>query len=74
VVTDFNPEEDQIQVSVDLEASPDPDVSVIDFDDGTGASIMVDGTIVLQVTGAQGLDPSAILIRDIRLDDMAESA
>lgn len=74
VVTDFNPNEDQIQVSVDLQATPQPNITVVDFADGTGADILVDGTTVLRVTGAQGLDPDSILIRDIRLDDLAESA
>jgi hypothetical protein len=35
---------------------------------------MVDGVVVLSVTGAQGLDPAAIVIRDMDLDDYAESA
>ena len=74
VVTDFDPAQDQIQVSVDLLASPQPNITVVDFDDGSGADIVVDGTVILHVTGAQGLDPDAILIRDIRLDDIAESA
>lgn len=74
MVTDFDPSEDQIQISVDLQATPDPNVIVVDFADGTGANIVVDGTTVLRVTGAQGLDPESILIRDIRLDDLAESA
>jgi len=74
VVTDFDPAEDQIQISVDLQATPDPNVIVVDFADGTGADIVVDGTTVLRVVGAQGLDPDSILIRDIRLDDLAESA
>jgi Ca2+-binding RTX toxin-like protein len=74
VVTDFNPAEDRIQLSVDLEASPNPEVEVVDFADGTGADILVDGTVVLSISGAQGLDPNAILIRDIRLDDLAQSA
>lgn len=74
VVTDFDPNEDRIQVSVDLEASPNPDIAVVDFADGTGADIIVDGTVVLRISGAQGLDPDAILVRDIRLDDLAETA
>ena len=74
IVTDFNPVEDVIQVSVDLQATPNPNITVVDFDDGTGANIVVDGTVVLRVSGAQGLDPNSIIIRDMRLDDLAETA
>ncbi|WP_071674345.1 calcium-binding protein [Nioella nitratireducens] len=73
LVTDFDPADDLIQVSVDLEVTPDPEISVVDFEDGSGASIMVDGHVVLRVVGAQGLDPTDIMLRDIRLDDMAET-
>lgn len=73
-VADFDPSQDQIQISVDLQSTPEPSITVVDFDDGTGADIVVDGTVLLRVTGAQGLDPASILIRDIRLDDLAESA
>ena len=74
VVTDFDPAEDRVQISVDLEATPDPEIAVVDFADGTGADVVVDGTTVLRINGAQGLDPDSILVRDMRLDDLAETA
>lgn len=39
-----------------------PDVTVIDFADGTGASIALNGVVVADVTGAQGLDPLMVLL------------
>ncbi len=73
-VTDFDPSEDVIQLAIDLTATPNPSVTVVDFEDGTGADVLVNGMVVLSATGAQGLDPNEIVIRDVALDDIAESA
>jgi hypothetical protein len=39
-----------------------PDVSVTDFPDGTGASIALNGVVVADVAGAQGLDPQSVML------------
>jgi len=39
-----------------------PEVSVIDFADGTGASVALDGVVLADVTGAQGLDPGSVIL------------
>ncbi|ABD56948.1 calcium-binding protein [Jannaschia sp. CCS1] len=59
-VSDFNPTEDRIEVIFDPVESPDPTLEVHDFEDGSGADIVLDGQIILSVSGAQGLDPNMI--------------
>lgn len=59
-IADFDRSEDRIEVFFDPGASPDPQVTVVDFDDGDGAHILLDGQIVLNVVGAQGLNPDEI--------------
>lgn len=59
-VADFDPTEDRIEVIFDPEESPDPRLEVLDFADGSGADILLNGQVILSVTGAQGLDPSMI--------------
>lgn len=63
VVTDFDPERDAIEVLYDAAALPDPEIGVTDFDDGRGASITVNGEPVLHVVGAQGVQPSEVVLR-----------
>jgi len=67
-VLDFNPDEDRIEVMIDRLATPDPVIGVRDFDDGTGAHILLNGAVILSVTGAQGLDLASILIREVSLE------
>ncbi|GAB5449417.1 calcium-binding protein [Gymnodinialimonas sp.] len=62
-VTDFNPVEDRIEVIFDPQESPDPALEVIDFADGSGADIILNGEVILSVAGAQGLDPNMIDLR-----------
>lgn len=42
-----------------------PVVEVVDFPDGTGAFVRLDGVTVAAVTGAQGLLPGDILLRSV---------
>lgn len=85
VIKDFDPDHDRLVLAVPfseeqiIAAWPDTpehtaEVSVVDFEDGTGASIFVDGEIVAHVTGAQGLDPGAITLSgtDIIGPDIAQ--
>ncbi|MEX3017684.1 calcium-binding protein [Gymnodinialimonas hymeniacidonis] len=62
-VSDFNPSEDRIEVIYDPDTTPNPIIEVQDFADGSGADIMLNGQVVLSVTGAQGLDPNVIDLR-----------
>lgn len=39
-----------------------PDVTVTDFPDGSGASVAMNGVVVADVAGAQGLDPDNIIL------------
>lgn len=59
-VADFNPSEDRIEVIFDPYESPDPTLEVLDFADGSGADIILNGEVILSVAGAQGLDPNMI--------------
>lgn len=71
VIEDFDPEHDRLVLAVPftdaqiIAAWPnapehDAEVTVQDFEDGTGATIFVSGEAVAHITGAQGLDPDAI--------------
>lgn len=62
-IRDFDPEADQIEILYDPEILPDPTIEVVDFEDGTGASILMNGETLLHVVGAQGLDPSRIALQ-----------
>lgn len=73
-VTDFDPAEDVIEVMYDPETTPNPLITVTDLDDGSGASIAFNGQLILTVTGGQGLDPSAIVLRPVDFDTVAERA
>jgi Ca2+-binding RTX toxin-like protein len=73
-VTDFDPAQDVIEVMYDPDLTPDPVITVVDLPDGTGASILFNGNVILTVTGAQGLDPALIELRNVTLDPEAETA
>lgn len=64
-VTDFDPTQDRIEVLYNPEADPEPRITVEDFADGTGAHILFDGQVILDVTGGQGLDPAAITLHAV---------
>ncbi|MEM7439218.1 MAG: calcium-binding protein [Pseudomonadota bacterium] len=66
-VADFDPAEDVLSLEYtatnDADGNPVvPTVTVVDFADGSGAFIELDGVQVASVTGAQGLDPSAVVL------------
>ncbi len=63
VVSDFDPIEDRIEVLYNPSNNPNPVIEVQDFADGSGADIVLDGQVILSVSGAQGLDPSLIDLR-----------
>ncbi|WP_224816317.1 calcium-binding protein [Hasllibacter sp. MH4015] len=64
-VADFDPSQDRIEVIFDPGINPDPVVEVQDFDDGSGADILLNGEVILSVSGAQGLDPGLIDLRSV---------
>lgn len=57
---DFDPEEDVIEVVYDPEQHASPTITVEPFEDGNGGNILLDGTLVLRVAGAQNLDPNEV--------------
>lgn len=63
IVSDFDPAEDRIEVMYDPVQTPDPVITVNDFADGSGADILLNGEVVLRVSGAQGLDAAEIDLR-----------
>lgn len=64
-VNDFDPFQDRIEVIFDPDLTPNPMLEVQDFDDGSGADIILDGEVILSVIGAQGLDPNMIDLRAV---------
>jgi Ca2+-binding RTX toxin-like protein len=64
-VTDFDPATDRIEVLYDPARVSDPEIGVIDFGDGTGASITLNGEVMMRVHGAQGLDPANVDLRTL---------
>lgn len=78
VIEDFDPEHDRLVLAVPFSEAQiiaawpnapehDADVTVEDFEDGTGATILVNGEAVAHVTGAQGLDPGSIQLSGTQL-------
>ncbi len=57
---DFNAAEDKLEVDIysheGVQELDDFDINVQDFEDGSGASIYVDGIEVMRILGAQGLN------------------
>ena len=63
MVSDFDPSQDRIEVIYDPSSTPNPVIEVHDFTDGSGADIVLNGQVILSVTGAQGMDPGLIDLR-----------
>ncbi len=74
LVQDFDPTQDRIEVMYDPDVTPDPEITVLDLADGSGSAVFLEGTMVLRVSGAQGLDAAAIQLREIQIDPQAETA
>jgi hypothetical protein len=73
-VADFEPGRDVIEVIFDPDLTPDPIVTVEDFDDGNGANILFEGQLILRVSGAQGLDPALIELHEVAAQAVPEMA
>jgi hypothetical protein len=73
-VADFEPGRDVIEVMFDPDLTPDPIVTVEDFENGSGANILFEGQLILRVSGAQGLDPALIELHEVAPQAMPEMA
>ncbi len=60
-VSGFDPKTDLIELEY-ASALGMPDVSVSDFADGTGASVALNGVVVADIAGAQGLSASDVVL------------
>lgn len=68
-IRDFDPAEDTLFIDTPR-AVTDPDaVRIEDWQDGSGADVYVGDTLVAKVTGATGLDPSAVVLGHPDLPD-----
>ena len=57
-IMDFTPGEDTLEIELeghDYKELDDFDIQVQDFEDGTGASVIVDGVEIIKVVGGQGM-------------------
>jgi hypothetical protein len=72
-ITDFDRDADLIELVYDPEQVEDPTVDVVGFPDGTGATILLNGAPILDVVGAQGLDPAEVVLTPSE-DPMAASS
>jgi hypothetical protein len=59
MIAGFDPSSDLIELEYTASLGV-PDVTITDFADGSGASIALNGVVVADVTGAQGLDPNSV--------------
>ena len=70
-ITDFTPADDTLQLEYTPTTDPatgdeiPPNITVTNFADGTGASILINGVEVAQVTGAQDLDPADVALMPV---------
>ena len=74
VVTDFDPDLDVIEVMYDPALTPHPVISVEAFADGSGASIVMNGQVILRVTGGQGLSAADVELREVTFADGSATA
>ncbi len=64
LITGFDPAYDILELEY-AAAMGRPEVTVINFPDGTGASIALNGVVVADVEGAQGLDPRRVILQPV---------
>ena len=63
-ITGFDPARDvlELEYSAALDA---PEVTITDFPDGTGASVALNGVVVADIEGAQGLSPESVILKAV---------
>jgi len=65
-ITDFNQAEDALVIDYKTaDFAVPPTVTVVDFTDGTGADVLVNGIVVAKVTGAQGMSSGAVVLESL---------
>ncbi|MDV7144062.1 hypothetical protein R3X27_15340 [Tropicimonas sp. TH_r6] len=64
-MTDFDTSEDQIAVIYDSTVNDSPVVEAENNEAGDGASILLDGALLAEVSGAQGLRTGPIVLIDV---------
>ena len=64
MIAGFNPKYDVLELEYSR-ALGIPEITVTDFPDGSGASIALNGVVVADVEGAQGLNPATIMLRPV---------
>ena len=64
LITGFDPATDVLELEYSA-ALGLPEVTVTDFADGSGASIALNGVVVADVEGAQGLAPEAVVLKAV---------
>jgi hypothetical protein len=64
LVTGFNPQTDVLELEYSA-ALGAPEITVTDFTDGTGASVALNGVVVADVEGAQGLTPENVALKAV---------
>ncbi len=62
-ITDFTPGEDLIRIYAPLDDFDPSQLSLTDWEDGQGADLYRNGTLLAHIAGAQGLDVADILTR-----------
>lgn len=64
LVSGFDPARDVLELEYSA-ALGAPEVTITDFPDGTGASVALNGVVVADVRGAQGLPPQAVILKPV---------
>ncbi|MFW5881178.1 MAG: hypothetical protein ACOCTP_01490, partial [Roseicyclus sp.] len=65
MIRNFDPAAQQIEIDYDPAILAEPQVAIQDFEDGSGADILLNGEVIVSVAGAQGLDPSLVVLRPV---------
>ena len=62
-ICDFNPDEDHLVVLYDADMHPDPQLSVEESEDGTSATLLIDGVPLANLTNGASVDIAQITLR-----------
>jgi hypothetical protein len=65
VIKGFNPSTQQIEIDYDPAVFAEPQVEILDAEDGSGADILLNGEVVLSVADIRGLDPELVVLRPV---------
>lgn len=62
-ICDFNPDEDHLVVLYDADMHPDPQLTVEESEDGSSATLLIDGVPLANLTNGASVDLSQITLR-----------